>query len=388
MKIYTKIVMDLETLEVLEEVSFEYNGELALCDGNHTDPSKPGYHSPHVGIRDEGAPVNQIPIAWGEEKGGSSSSTAGSSYSGTAWDNPIISGSLANLFPDASSFAVPGGTVPFSLSSASSFQGMDWNDPNVQRLYGAVAPGITDFNIDPGLRDYSTQQSTSGAASSGQSGMDWTDPFAGSILSTLTREAQALPGRAGSMGDTLMSGYGNLLQEALQGGAFQDTLNDLAERGMIDSTVASNALAKTTTDISKTVADKAFDAQMAQLGAQMQVPTSLAEMAALGQSSSDQARTDAQSTAYKENELAAPALQAGYNTEMLQALADLGIINTSQAMSYEEDPIAQYEVMADYYPSMVNALANLGRESAGEDSASSSSFSRKYWEDPSQFAQV
>lgn len=33
MKIYNKIVWDIETLEVLEEDSFEYTGPIALCKG-------------------------------------------------------------------------------------------------------------------------------------------------------------------------------------------------------------------------------------------------------------------------------------------------------------------------------------------------------------------
>lgn len=33
MKIYNKIVWDIETLEVLEEDSFEYTGPIALCGG-------------------------------------------------------------------------------------------------------------------------------------------------------------------------------------------------------------------------------------------------------------------------------------------------------------------------------------------------------------------
>ena len=33
MKIYSKIVWNIETLEVLEEDSFEYNGPVAWCDG-------------------------------------------------------------------------------------------------------------------------------------------------------------------------------------------------------------------------------------------------------------------------------------------------------------------------------------------------------------------
>jgi len=33
MKIYNKIVWDFETLEIIEEDSFEYNGPMALCGG-------------------------------------------------------------------------------------------------------------------------------------------------------------------------------------------------------------------------------------------------------------------------------------------------------------------------------------------------------------------
>lgn len=43
MKIYNKIVWDIETLEVLEEDSFEYTGPIALCKGGKSKSSSVEY---------------------------------------------------------------------------------------------------------------------------------------------------------------------------------------------------------------------------------------------------------------------------------------------------------------------------------------------------------
>ena len=42
MKIYTKIVMDIDTLEIIEEESYEYDGPLALCGGGSGGGSSSG----------------------------------------------------------------------------------------------------------------------------------------------------------------------------------------------------------------------------------------------------------------------------------------------------------------------------------------------------------
>jgi len=393
MKIYTKIVMDLETFEVLEEEFFEYGGELLLC---HTQTDEDGNEISHLHSGDGGdddGETNDIGIAWGEKGGSGSGSSYGYDYeqTGTNWQNPWISGAVADALPTASTFSIPYGTTPYSESQSSSYQGMDWDNPYVQELYGAISSGMEDFSVDSSLKDYSQEQATASNTSSGQSGIDWSDPFASQILSALTKSAQALPGLASSMGDTLTTGYSNMMQEALGSeGAFQGTLENLASRGMIDSTVASNALSSAASDIATPIANKAFEARQAQLGAQMGVPTQLAEMAALGQSSSEQAQGQSQSSAYQEDELAGTALQGGYNTDMMKALADLGIISTSQATSYEEDPLAQYEVMAEYYPELLEAIAALGKEktSGGENWSEEEYETSEYWEDPSKTAAV
>ncbi|KKL69367.1 hypothetical protein LCGC14_2115670, partial [marine sediment metagenome] len=117
MKIYTKIVMDLETFEILEEESFEYDGPLALCDTQYDEDGNEIEHTHET---------TDIPIAFGEESGGSSGSSYGYDFSraGTDWDNPWVSGALSDL-GGATTFSIPEGTTPYSTSQSSSYQGMD-----------------------------------------------------------------------------------------------------------------------------------------------------------------------------------------------------------------------------------------------------------------------
>ncbi len=364
MKIYTKVVMDIDTFEVVEEESYEYDGPMALCALNKPINPPPG-GNPLPWTPDPPPPAGNIPIAWSESR--SKSKTA----SGMDWNNPFIQSQLAGIGPQSANFQVPDNAIPFS--SSFNYQGMDFSNPYVQQMYGQIMPGVQGFSTPTSAIPYSAQQSSNVSAE--DVGIDWSDPFASQILPMLTQTAQGLPSLASGMEDTLTTGYSEMLRNALGPGAFQPTLNDLSKRGMINSTVASDALRGTATNISNSISNQAFAAKLASQQAQMGVPTALGDLAKLAQTSTK--RQQAQSSALQEDPSAPYAIQAGYNTDMLKALADLGIFSTSQ--SYQQDPTRAAGIMADYYPSMLNALANLGQTSSGSQSSSS------YSEDPSRY---
>jgi len=237
-------------------------------------------------------------------------------------------------------------------------------------------PGVQGFSTPTSAIPYSASQSQ--IVSSENAGINWSDPFASQILPQLIQTAQGLPSLASGMEENLTTGYSNMLRNALGPEAFQPTLNNLAKRGMINSTVASEALGGTASNIANSISNMAFAARAEALKAQQGVPAELANMAKLAQTATKQAQS--QASALQEDPSQPYAIQSGYNANMLQALANLGITNTSQ--SYQQDPTKQYEIMASYYPSMLNALANLGQTSSGKQSSSS------YSEDPSRAFKV
>jgi hypothetical protein len=114
------------------------------------------------------------------------------------------------------------------------------------------------------------------------SGVNWQGPLAGSILDQLVSASQQVPGLAEQIPDELASYYDQTMQNALGPQAFQGTLNNLAERGMLDSSVASDAMAQTASDLIRDIGDKAYQSQLAGLRTQMDVPSILGEIAGLG----------------------------------------------------------------------------------------------------------
>jgi hypothetical protein len=118
-----------------------------------------------------------------------------------------------------------------------------------------------------------------------ESGINWDSPVAQALLDQLIESGQNLPGLASSIGETLQNQYSNLMNQALGPEAFQGTMNELAAKGMLDSTVASNAMASTAKGIAQMVSDKMFDSMLAQQQQEMQVPGMLADLIGLAQES-------------------------------------------------------------------------------------------------------
>lgn len=140
---------------------------------------------------------------------------------------------------------------------------------------GTSAPDI----FQPGL--YPTATSISGSRS--RTGMDWGSPFMQQITPMLTTAAGKLPGTVEQMGETLQDRYKDLMGMALGPQAFQGTLNQLAGRNILDSSMVPAALAQAAIPIMQQIGDIGFQSALAQQQAQMGLPSMLAGIAGLGQ---------------------------------------------------------------------------------------------------------
>ena len=106
-----------------------------------------------------------------------------------------------------------------------------------------------------------------------------------SLLPQLQSSAQNLRGDIEGMGQTLQDQYSNLMRRGMGPESFQGTLNSLANRGMMGSSMGGDAMASTAKGISKMIADQQFNSMLAQQQALQNIPNILANMAQLGQES-------------------------------------------------------------------------------------------------------
>ena len=89
------------------------------------------------------------------------------------------------------------------------------------------------------------------------------------------------------------------------------TLNQLAQRGMLNSNVAGNALAGAQNQAAQDIANQGFNSQLAQYAAQMQLPNILGNIAQLAQESTGSGTSTSTSSSKSQNPLAPYELMAG-----------------------------------------------------------------------------
>jgi len=115
------------------------------------------------------------------------------------------------------------------------------------------------------------------------SGIDWqASPVMKNIEKTLSNYVRRLPKLAEDFNETLQNQYANFMRN-IAPTAFQDTLNNLSSRRMINSSVARDAMSDTMSDITEQVGNKAYESYLQGLLAQMGIPTQLGQLASLGQ---------------------------------------------------------------------------------------------------------
>ena len=177
----------------------------------------------------------------------------------------------------------------------------NYNSPMPTAATTAVtAP--TDFlntpNFDIPLNKFPRSESSS--SSSSWSGMNWNTPFGKSVLGPLMSSIGQLPGLAKALPGTLQGMYSNLMRGSMGPEAFQGTLNSLANRGVLGSSVAENAMGSAASGIASNVGQRGYESFLQGLQAQMNVPSMLAQIAQLARES----RSSGTSSASSSNPLA------------------------------------------------------------------------------------
>ena len=223
------------------------------------------------------------------------------------WTRDTISTDLANAFIDS----VGGGRAEFNRLQAANpgwkpevwatehFNSMQNQGKNpVWPSTTAPVPNLgndmveTPFTPKKGLFDLPTltKDIYPQSSSVSSSGLDWESGPGADLLTQLTAAIKGLPGQVANFGTTLQDQYSNLMRKALGPQAFQGTLNNLANRGMLRSTEGSNALSTTAENIMNTVGDRQYESTLQGLLQQMQMPGLLGELSKLLQ------RTDSTSS--------------------------------------------------------------------------------------------
>ena len=111
------------------------------------------------------------------------------------------------------------------------------------------------------------------------SGIDWGSPGVGGLLDRIKDWTGRASGLAENATSNIGNFYNNLMRESLGPQAFQGTLNNLRERNMLDSSVASDAMANAQTGIASNIGNRAFDTYLKGYDTQMQMPGMLSQMA-------------------------------------------------------------------------------------------------------------
>jgi len=219
-------------------------------------------------------------------------------------------------------FEIPTNLYPRrrSRSAALTTSGFNWQGPAggyLSRLLASTNPSA--------LIPVTESRSTS------RSGINWSSPVASGLLPQLLSTARQLPEIAENLGETLQGQYSNIMRQALSPEAFQGTLTTLANRGLLNSSIANEALANVASAIARNIANQAYTSALQAEMAKMKVPSLLGELVALGRESTSGALSKSTDPA-----------------RLLSALARLGERTRSwrESESFDENPLAPYQLMA------------------------------------------
>jgi len=159
--------------------------------------------------------------------------------------------------------------------------GNDWGDYNFDPTpyWPGGQQSSGGFSIPEGA--YPQSSSYGWNASQSEEAIDWNSALGRTLLPLIQGGAQNLPVLAGKLGDTLQGQYNSLMRQALGPDAFQGTLNQLAGKGVLNSSVAGNTLANTASTIAGEIGDRGYLSYLQGLQTQMQVPGMLGQLAEL-----------------------------------------------------------------------------------------------------------
>jgi hypothetical protein len=156
--------------------------------------------------------------------------------------------------------------------------GSPWGDYNSQTgIYNTVNGESGTLAYNPLVADIppygdTTTTATASEQTASTSGIDWDSPVARDLLGSIVSSAQELPGLAETAGTQAQDYYTNLMKRAMGPQNFQGYLNALSGRGVLGSSMTENTMATAATDAARAVADKAFEASLANTQKRMEVP--------------------------------------------------------------------------------------------------------------------
>jgi len=171
--------------------------------------------------------------------------------------------------------AMPGATQPRQPTGGVQRPGGQMGARTTQPKPRATTTAPELFNVE--------QLVGAGTYPTSVSGIPGMQGFLSSLIPQLTQAAGQLPEQAAQFGQTLQDQYANLMRMGMGPQGMQGTLNQLAGRNILSSTVASDALARAGQGIAQQVGAQAYPSMAAGLQQQMAVPGMLGNLAQLGQ---------------------------------------------------------------------------------------------------------
>ena len=118
---------------------------------------------------------------------------------------------------------------------------------------------------------------------------NYREKLLGNIMPQLTQATQNMPYQINQFYDQAMGGYRQQLNNALKTN-IPMAVNNLSNRGVLDSTVASNTLGNVTGAAMQDFSTKGYQAAMQKAQMQSQLPAMLSQIAGLGSSTTSRYR--------------------------------------------------------------------------------------------------
>lgn len=186
-----------------------------------------------------------------------------------------------------------------------------WGQPTTQAATPAVNNNATSgWSLPEGLMPTSKSSSTGSSTSNSLSGINWGNPIASAMQPLAIQSGQNIQNVADNMANTLQGQYGNMMRQAMDPNAFQGTLNQLAQRGMINSTTGADAMAQAQNQAAQQVANQGYEAMLAQQAAQFKVPEVIGNLAKLAEESRSTGTSSNASSSLTQDPLKPYELQA------------------------------------------------------------------------------
>jgi len=243
---------------------------------------------------------------------------------GTTQD--FAGGSLLRGTGDTATYTNPFGKT-VNMTSGSDLSELYNNNPNIAAQWNTQYPD-TQFPADPNAFNFapldlfptSTSSGTTGSSGSSSgtthSGINWDSPLMKSLLPQLQSSIGSMPGVLDNFARTIQDRSTNSARQMLGPQAFQGTLNNLNARGVLNSTVAGDALSKTAQPIMQGILNQGYGSNIAEQEARLALPGMLGKLATLGQessgASSSQNTSAGSSQSYSANPLAPYELASQY----------------------------------------------------------------------------